>query len=493
MHLIILQSSKVFLLRKIINILAMTHSNAFRFISFFVIILYLNIAFGSSEKFSRVVPVEEIIDKISKGKPVIYHDVIINGDLDLSAANLSIININRNLDLSIRDTYKLKDKVRIVNSNINILNSTINGDLRFSNTKFLKNVRIQSTNFYGLADFTGCTFNGNAFFANDRFFNQTSFDVCTFNNNAIYTSSNFMGEAQFRLCQFAKNADFFKSIFENNAYFLYSIFFGDAEFENAIFRRYTYFWYSQYNNANFKKCRFMDDAYFEDSFFNKTAAFMNCQFSGYAYFGRCRFNDMVIFNNSQLIKDAFFDDSSFSKKSILFLTRGKFNKIYLRWNNIKKLGYDDESFLFLIDNYKKIGWIDDSNNCYYEYRISRPINNPMQYIYDRAECYSYGYGMKPERPLILSVISILLFGIIFYFSRSITNSIGQKNANQKLSIWESIHFSATAFTSGANSFISYPTEIVIAKRSRYLITFERILGGLFFTLLLIALANTAIH
>lgn len=473
----------------------MTHPNTQRIniILIFVLLICLELANGDHETFSREVAAEEIIDKISMGEPVIYRNIIINGDLDLDKANLSTINIKRNYDSSVRDTYKLKDKLNIVSSNINIINSHINGALRFSNTKFLKNVRIQSTSFNGFVDFTGSFFKDNAFFGNNRFLNQTAFDVCIFNNNAIFTSSIFSGEAEFRLCQFAKNADFFKSIFKNNAYFLYSNFFGDAKFENAIFERYSYFWYANFDNANFKKSRFMDDAYFEDSYFNKIAAFMNSQFNGYAYFGRCVFNDTVSFNNSQLIKDAFFDESTFSNNSVLFLIRGKLNKMYLRWNNIEKLGYDDESYLFLIDNYKKIGWIDDSNNCYYEYRITRPLDNPIQYIYDRAACLSYGYGVKPERPLVLSVITILLFGLIFYSSRSITNPLNQKNANQKLSIWESIHFSATAFTSGANSFISYPTEIKAIGKSKYLITLERILGGLFFTLLLIALANTAIH
>jgi hypothetical protein len=473
----------------------MTRSNIQRlnFILIFILLLYLNLAIGYEETHSREVPAEEIIGKISNGEPVIYRNVIINGDLNIGASNISTININRNYDSSVRDTYKLKDKLNIVFSNINIINSRINGDLVFSNTKFLKNVRIQSTDFYGLVDFTGSSFKENAFFGNNRFLNQTAFDVCIFNNNAIFTSSIFSGEAQFRLCQFAKNADFFKSVFKNNAYFLYSNFLGDAQFENAVFEKYLYFWYAKFNNANFKKTRFMDDAYFEDSYFNKVAAFMNSQFNGYAYFGRCSFNDTVSFNNSQLIKDAFFDESSFSNNSILFLVRGKLNKMYLRWNNIEKLGYDDESYLFLIDNYKKIGWIDDSNNCYYEYRIARPLDNPIHYIYDRAERLSYGYGVKPERPLIFSGITIFFFGLIFYFSRRNIDPLSQKNANQKLSIWKSIHFSAIVFTSGANSFISYPTEIKATGMSEYLITIERILGGLFFTLLLIALANTAIH
>ena len=52
----------------------------------------------------------------------------------------------------------------------------------------------------------------------------------------------------------------------------------------------------------------------------------------------------------------------------LYLTRAKYDRLYIRWKNIKELGYDDAAYLALQENFKKLGYLEDYDGCYYEYR-----------------------------------------------------------------------------------------------------------------------------
>jgi hypothetical protein len=479
------------------SVLHMAYKKLFRLLCFLSLISLVFILAGEGESMSYngVVSAKEILDKISKGETVNCSDKVIKGDLDLDSANLSTTSIIRNYNATY--TYNLKNKIKLVRSNISIMNCKIEGNVRFSNAKFLRPVLFMFTDFVQQADFSGSVFSEAALFADDQFFNHTSFDIGRFEKGASFSSSKFQKNAYFRECIFVKEGTFFNTVFQGDAYFLYSKFAGLADFANSNFGNYAYFWDTFYRNgSSFWKSRFSNDAYFEGSLFKGRAIFSDTKFNEHAYFGKANFQNIADLNNSQMMKEAYFDGAIFDKNSTLFLNRAKINKLYLRWNDISSLGYDDEAYLFLIENYKNLGWFDDSNNCYYQYRISHPMNflvNPIQYTYDRSALISYGYGVKPERPLILSILTVLICGAIFYFFHGIKRSSKSSDSDQKISIWESIHYSASAFTSGASAFISYPTEIIPVGNSRYLVTLERFLGWIFFTLLLVTLANTAIH
>ena len=450
----------------------------------FILMLLVWIMMGECDqgKYLFEVSSRDIMENISKGNDITYHDAVIVGDLDLNLANLSTTSQN----------------TRVVHSSINIMDSRIEGTVRFSNSKFMEPVRFEYTDFVKNVDFTRSEFTGDATFGNIHFLDQAHFDDCDFKKNAIFSSSNFMNNAYFRWCQFEQGGHFFDTAFEHNANFVNSTFSGSAEFTHSHFEAPAYFWFNIFgDSAEFSNSQFADDTYFEASQFEGPVRFVNAQFDGHTYFGDSSFKKLVSFDYAQMMKEIYFDGAIFYRTSTLSLNRAKISKLYLRWNTISdRLSYDDEVYLFMIGNYKNLGWHDDSTNCYYDYRIRHPMNplkDPIQYIYDRTSLISYGYGVKPVQPLISSLLIILISGIIFYFSNGIKRSQNLSIAGQKISIWESIHYSATAFTSGASAFISYPSEIIPVGKSRYLVTLERFLGWIFFTLFLVSLANTAIN
>jgi len=431
----------------------------------------------------------EIIEKLSKGEDINLNNTLIKGDLDLSHVDFS------------HNQGALKAKSKIIYSNLVIKDSKIEGAIRFSGTTFVSPVNFQNTTFAQAVDLSNSIFEDNTAFGTCHFLDDAKFDFCDFEKDGIFSSSNFKNNAFFRWCTFKGTGDFFKTYFDRDAYFVGSRFIGIADFIGSIFQGYayiSYFWPTFfYNTADFSKSQFANDAHFEGTQFDRSVLFDQTKFNDHAYFGDASFKGLISFNYTQMIKEIYFDGAIFDRLSKLSLDRAKLSKLYLRYDNIKDhLFYDEEMYLFLVQNYKNIGWHDDSNNCYYDYRIKHPINplgDPIQFIYDRASLISYGYGVKPIRPLVLSIFIILVSGIIFYFSNGLKRSSTLPDQGQTISIWDSIHYSATAFTSGASAFISNPTEIIPVGKAKYLVTAERFLGWIFFSLFLITLANTAVH
>ena len=82
----------------------------------------------------RVVPAQEILDKIEKGLPVEYDHVIIKGDLDLSKLDLPKRQVERT-SFEI-EWLGLSENVTIVSSSIRLNDSTIDGNVYFNNTIF---------------------------------------------------------------------------------------------------------------------------------------------------------------------------------------------------------------------------------------------------------------------------------------------------------------------------------------------------------------------
>ena len=79
----------------------------------------------------RVVPAQEILDKIERGEPVEYDHVIVEGDLDLGKVELPKRRANRT-DFQAMD-LGLSEDVMLVSSSIRLANSAINGNTSFSN------------------------------------------------------------------------------------------------------------------------------------------------------------------------------------------------------------------------------------------------------------------------------------------------------------------------------------------------------------------------
>jgi hypothetical protein len=206
--------------------------------------------------------------------------------------------------------------------------------------------------------------------------------------------------------------------------------------------------------------------------FSKGTSFSNSNFHGSAQFQGCEFNGIV-----------YLDGVAFDRSSTLFLNKAKYDKLYIRWDAIPNFDYDDTAYLLLIENFRNLGFFSDANKCYFQYRIESRQDLVWYYKpIDIMLMALYGYGTRPEYPLAWAILVILISGIVFF-----------KTTDFNISFGEAILLSATAFTSGASSFITSPTDFTPKGRSRYIITLERISGWMLFALFLTALANTIIR
>jgi uncharacterized protein YjbI with pentapeptide repeats len=414
----------------------------------------------------KEVPAEEIIAKIKMGEPVEYDHVFIRGRFETSNLNLP----------------KENDKF-IISSSVKITNSCVNCRI------FLNNIL-----FSGAVDFSGSQFSGDVVFILSQFKGDALFIDSRFCRGVHFTEAQFFGTAYFLNAQFIEGAYFSGSHFSGNALFLESQFSGTANFSESLFRGRAVFGGAQFRgDATFYKSLFKGTACFGgaqfggkvdflDARFGGDADFSESQFNGTAYFWAVQFDGDADFSASQFMGDALFESANFIKTGSFTLIRSRFQKIYINYSQIKNaLLWNDEACLSLVENYKRLGWFEDADECYYDYRMNYRIEDPIRRILDLVARFLYGYGVKPARPLILSAFVMLLSGIIFkvYLSTSFA---------------EAFFLSVTAFTSGVNPVInSTLASIPYNGYTLWVFTLERLLGPLFFALFLASIGKTIIR
>ncbi len=526
------------------------------------LILAITTAEGSNDQ-PGIVDASKVLDEIKDGKNVSYDRVTIMGDLNLSKIDLPVNNTGH---LRIRDSYMkdmhevVSEKKRVVASPITITNSTIAGIVNFNNTIFTKSVDLENDEFEELAYFVGAIFKDNADlsrtqfaeyadFFGSSFSKDASFKGAQFNNYADFESSNFallrMNEANFSnvadfknvifsedasFCETQFNGDtkfdnsslnkianFMKAVFKGEASFHDARFIGDAKFEESQFRNDVSFFNSSFHDiTSFDNADFFAGVNLLKSNFNKNASFFGANFHEDANFELANFNEDADFTESQFKGDAFFVGATFNK--VLNLTRTRYGRLYIRYASIKKICDDETANRLLEENFKKLGLFDDANKLHYESRKERlmqfylirhypTINEFGSHLLDFGAWTLYGYGVRPEFPLMWSVIIIMSSGVFFYTTNGVRKSTkkteskrascilckSMSHADRKISFWEAINYSATAFTSGANSIFSSQSDFESIGKSRYVVTLERILGWIFFALFLTALGNSVIR
>ena len=449
--------------------------------------------------------------------------MIMEGDLDLSKLELPIRHVDRDLFQTL--LLGLSENASIVSSSIRITDSNINGSISFGNAIFGNDVDFRCSHFNGTANFGGSAFNGDAGFWRSAFNSYAKFEGSAFNGYAGFWRSAFNNDASFEDSAFNNGANFGDSVFNGDAGFWGSAFDGlPAFFSNSSFN----------GDTSFEDSAFNDDAYFRGSIFNGTANFGNsdfnisdfssAQFNGQAIFNDANFSNSTNFCSSRFREDALFEGAVFDGP--IYLTRTKYDRLYIRWNSIKELGYDDAAYLTLLENFKKLGYVEDYDACYYEYRrlhLDQPWSGRYHAMHPSEEWLRkkidlglqafYGYGKKSIWPLLWSAGTILLFGLIWrragvdggrgrggIFERF--SQGGEKK--EKISLKEQLCalggamlFSATLFLSGTRLFVDPPAmpkmEGRLAAHARSFFIAERVLGAFFSILFFLAVSGTVVR
>lgn len=334
----------------------------------------------------------EILAKIERGEPIEYENVIIEGEIDIYKLDLKRVSIKRS-------TFEIKhrchlEEAKLVQSEIKIINSTLKGKLKLNNLLFNKSVYFNGASFEEKVQFKGSQFNKEANFAGSKF-KQTVIFEAIFNESAEFTSTEFKRGVLIE-SKFYENVSFSNAKFRGWTNLETSEFYGHAFFGETSFEGVTNFGANYIKGATFQSAKFLAHADFDNAQFGGNTIFSNAIFLGNAVFTFAQFENIVCFLGASFKKE-------FNIRNI------RFNSILLQWDAIKDhLLCEGPEYLALVKNFNYLEQFDDADKCYYQYRIkkSAKLKGARKFL-DFFLFYFYGYGIRPELPLI--VLAALFF------------------------------------------------------------------------------------
>lgn len=403
----------------------------------------------------RQIPATLILAEIEQGRSVEFNEVLIKGDLIIGYASLPV-----------------EEKRFQVSSAIRITNSQFDGKVTLGRTAFLEPVDLRGSSFHQQASFSGSLFKSVADFGN----------------------VSFSGEVSFNKCQFEDETSFNRALFERKAFFSKSLFKREAYFRKSIFME----------SLSFNRCQFEGDSYFKGSQFHKDASFRKANFAHDADFSSSHFAGVSSFQSAHLLGDAFFIDATFDGG--LILSRIKYEKLHIRWKSLTRPKYrcrflehlerksklistnsdGETAYLLLIENFKRLGFLEDADDCYYHYRNERRPGLPAHYRpIDWILMASYGYGVRPLRPLLLSAAFLFAFSLFYAAVPGLFNPSGS------MGLGEAVNLSLTLLLSGTR-LIDDPNSAATGALY-FIFTLEKLVGSFLFALFLISVGRTIIR
>jgi uncharacterized protein YjbI with pentapeptide repeats len=397
------------------------------FVIIIIILLTIGITIGKDNYLDLTkINSTEIITKVNEGDLIQYDRVEIIGDLNFSESNLPV-----------------EDERLELSAPIKITNSIINGELDGSWIYFLGNIDFSNTVFSRNASFAHSKFRYFTNFDNAEFVGTANFDECEFHGDIYFKNSTFMGSSSFLLCKYLLEADFSNIIFMNDSIFKRS------QYNSAIFYDTTF------NYTDFSNCKFVE-ADFRKSRFLKYTNFVGADFGKFAQFGD---NDI---------------------KNTIDLTNIKFGTLELSWDviGISSVYFDANTFHALIKNYNDLGWYDDADKCYYDYRLwsqgLKHQNDPYLYA-DIIAMNLCGYGVRWQNTIYCAIGIIILFWFIFIIRKDVLDLQWDEFKKRLFEL----------FTLSAIILISAPVEwypfgkrkfIKYIRRYKYSTLIERLVG-----------------
>jgi hypothetical protein len=400
-----------------------------------IVLAGMNVS-GSEDR--SAIPSREIMEKIEKGEPVSYKNIVILGDLVPEKANLG---------------YPYN-----ISSPIEIENSKIYGNVNFDNAKMLSIVNFEKTKIFG----------------------STSFNRTQFIDDAHFENTIFDGDASF-----------IGTICEGSAFFKGAIFNSSAEFWNARFEgEFAEFTRSQFlKNADFNSVRLdVESASFHESKFSDAAIFRDMRIFGSSDFSGTQFEGLTDFAFVEFYKSSDFMGSRFHKEVIL--NEIKFVSLIITWDSLRnKAICNGPIYMDLIKNFKELEQFDDADACYYDYREwKRNARSPgWPKLFDYFAWLSCGYGVRLLNPIFSGFLTIILFGI-YYESFSLTREIPLHFINKdsrksckyefKQNFRRSLSFSAMTLLSLPSEWSPYGKEeyTKFVKHHLYGTILERMIG-----------------
>jgi hypothetical protein len=322
------------------------------------------------------IPADDLLAKIKNKENINLKDAIILGDLDIAKLELA------------RD----EDDYVCIGSSIKIINSIIEGSVKFEKVIFLKSIV-----------FSGTTINGNMSFEFSKFERIADFSSIIINSNATFWQAQFMDKVDFSPTHI-KGPTFLKnSQIKGDATFEFAKFFDLADFSEAVF----------YKNSEFFGAEFDKEANFCETEFAEYAGFCSAKFKGDLIFWSARFTCIQMEWGTEL------------------------SKFYVNWNDVRKtLVCDDGStYLTMIKSFRELERFDDADSCYYDYRKWSQRNKSFGWskFADYLAWATCGYGVRPSYTVFFSIFMIFLFGVLFQMATIFNTSPIQSTIYQNAS------------------------------------------------------------
>lgn len=450
----------------------------------------------------------EIVSDIRLGHPLTYDNVTISGSLDLRGLTDPVSQPLRITNSQFLGPSNFDGAT--FNEPVDMRGSTFRDNTSFAKVRFLDDAKFAGSRFLGQADYGNAVFMGLASFMSARFFNDTSFGNVQFNGDAIFMQSGFARDVDFNFAQFARLGSFEMAYF-NNVSFLETQFGGHTSFRAARFA----------GNATFAATRFQSDAVFRGAAFDRGSTFGlssfgglvdfgNVVFSETAYFGGVKFSDLAYFVNAQFDKGLILEDArlysmqldnaTFGKDATINLNGADFTKFVVRWDAIRdRMVYNGAAYLALVKNYKNLEWFDDADDCYYQYRRIGQDREPWGWskISDIVSWISCGYGVRVSYTALCCLLTILLFGVIFWAGKGMNKfeiegmelpGNPSLRPSKRVSLTDALYFSIAMFTTSQAPVNTYPVGVY-----RHLAMLEGILGWFFLGLFVVVLSAVLIR
>jgi len=305
-----------------------------------------------------------------------------------------------------------------------------------------------------------------------RYFDfQYFYGLCTDGLKVIKSSlefknTTFLGKLNFSCCQFQRDIDFWICALTKDAVFERSLFCGIVQFRRVDFQKYSTFRGSQFcKDADFERSAFVSGPDFSCVGFSSYANFNYAEFKDFADFNWSIFNKVVSFEHAKI--NSMNLDAKYNENSTITLRESNFRNLKVPWKLIKnRLVYSTEisssemlidklTYLNLIKNFNEIGWFDDGDSCYFEYKkllkkkdidslrsmpskmrsrvfkyqapflkkvscfikeICNGCNALIKVIFYYISLIFYGHGVRLRIPLFVGAGIIMLFACIYAYN-----------------------------------------------------------------------------
>lgn len=160
------------------------------------------------------------------------------------------------------------------------------------------------------------------------------------------------------------------------------------------------------------------------------------------------------------------------------------------------MAWQPGAYLALVENYRRLGWLEDEDDCYYQYRKLDQAGKGWGWskIIDILAWLSCGYGVRPSYAVVWSLLTILIFGLVFWIgdgirrsSKPLSGPVEKDSIPERATLRNALFFSTMIFLSQG------PIDFLPVGRHRYYVMLEMILGWLLLALFLVTLGRVMIR